>query len=117
VNAPRRYTDLATRRGDTGFDTGTEGEPVQKRYITYKTNSALGAINEMRDMLGYSLKSLTEIEGSLNKIDSEAMTIADAVDTKDAANIIAAVNNVDYTFDKENTMYLYYTPKADTDVQ
>lgn len=117
VNAPRRYTDLATRRGDTGFDTGAEGEPVQKRYITYKTNSALGAINEMRDMLGYSLKSLTEIEGSLSKIDSEAMTITDAVDTKDATNIIAAVNNVDYTFDKENTMYLYYTPKADTDAQ
>ena len=117
ISAPRRFTDLATRRGDTGLDEDINGSLVQKRYITYQTDSAIGAINEIRDMLGYALKYIPDIESTLPKIDDNVITVSEAVTTNDFATLMTAINNINYTFNKQDTMYLYYVRKADTDPQ
>ena len=112
-----RYTDLATRRGDDGVDIETNGESVLKRHISYSPDSALGAINEMRDMLGYTIKSLVDIEPNLTKIDGDVITVAQAVQNGNEDDLKIAINNIAKSFNKEDTKYLYYTLKKDTDPQ
>lgn len=114
---PIRYTDLATRRGDDGVDIETNGESVLKRHISYSPDSALGAINEMRDMLGYTIKSLVDIEPNLTKIDDDVTTVAQAVQDGDENALKIAIDNIAKSFNKEDTKYLYYTLKKDTDPQ
>jgi len=78
----------------------------------------LGAINEMRDMLGYAIKDLEVVESNgLSKIDNNGPTIADAILSNDSLLLQEAIDNVNYSFDKNDTMYLYFTRKKDTDPQ
>lgn len=93
-----RYTDLARSRGDAGGN---------GRYVTYDTSYAIGAINQMRDMMGYTIKNLAV----------EQPTIAEAIAANDANVLANAVNALPYTFDINNTKYLYYTLMPETNSQ
>lgn len=110
----RRYTDLARSRGDVGGN---------GRYVTYDTSYAIGAINQMRDMMGYTIKNLVteEQNGAFTKINDSVITIADAAQEPDAAiraqALTTAVNNIQYTFNLADTQWLYYTLDPSGDEQ
>lgn len=109
-----RYTDLARSRGDVGGN---------GRYVTYDTSYAIGAINQIRDMMGYTIKNLVteEQNGVFTKIDNSVITIADAIQETDVAiraqALATAVNNIQYTFESSDTQWLYYTLDPSGDEQ
>lgn len=112
-----RYTKKAQSRG--------ESHPL----VTYNTDYVIGGLNQMRDLLGYSLKNLEDLD--------QADAFLRYASTEDAAKqgaIIAAIqNNLEdvsarksaiqqalsyiYTDNYPDTQFLYYTRKPDTEAQ